>query len=135
MLNWKLKITVFILIGVEVFVMNTSYINMVVELGLIQKTSVFLVQAIFHSFIFYLVLKLFTTHKKDRLNLKRSLLFFILILFCGSFRVLISIFNLSSNETWVMYITHGYHFLRSPNVFAILIPLLIVRKRVTQGEI
>lgn len=129
-MNWAIKIGIVVLIGIEVFVMNTSYIDSMVTLGLAEKASVFLLQAAFHSIIFYLIILVFTKNKRDRLNLKRSLLFFILILVFGSFRILLSLVNLSGYETWIINVTQWYHFLRSPNVFAIIIPLLIVRKHI-----
>ncbi len=133
-MNWLVKIGIVVLIGIEVFVMNTSYIDMLLNLGLREKMGVFLAQAGFHSVIFYLILCVFTKNKRDRLNFKRSLLFFILILAFGSFRILLSILNLSIYETWVVYITRWYHFFRSPNVFAVIIPLLIVRNRIILNQ-
>ena len=135
--NWLLKIGIVVLIGVEVFVMNTSYIDTLLTLGITEKAIVFVLQAALHAFIFYLILQVFIKNKRDSLTVKLSLLFFILILVLGSFRILLSLVNLSGYETWMITITRGYHFLRSPNVFAIIIPLLIVRKRImfNQGEI
>lgn len=129
-MGYILKIGIVVLIGIEVFVMNTPYIQSVVTWGLTEKILVFFGQAVLHSGIFYLILKVFLKNKKDSLIIKLSFLFFILILSFGSFRILISMIHLSSYETWVVEITSWYHFLRSPNVFAILIPLLIVRKQV-----
>lgn len=124
-----LKIALIVLIGIEVFVMNTSYIENVIASGLEKKIIVFFTQAIFHSAILFFILKLFLKNKRDSLNFKLSLLFFVVILFFGGFRILLSLTNLSGYETWVIYITKVYHLLRSPNVFAIIIPLLIVRKQ------
>ena len=128
-MNLFLKIGLIVLIGIEVFVMNTSYIEHVIASGIQEKIFVFLTQAAFHSVILFLILKLFLKNKRDSLNFKLSLLFFVTILFFGSFRILLSLTNLSGYETWAIYITKAYHLLRSPNVFAIIIPLLIVRKQ------
>lgn len=136
-MNKGLKIALFLLIGIEVFVMNSSSIDLFIAQSLFNKITVFIIQSVFHSVLFYMVLTIFLENKRDRLNINRSLLFLFFILFLGSFRILISVFNLSNSETWIIYITQVYHFLRSPSVFAIVIPMLIVRKRIlfNQGEI
>lgn len=128
-----IKIGIIIGIGIEVFIMNSSYIDGVILLGLKEKAAVFLGQSIFHTGILYLILSVFYKNKKDSLIIKLSFLFFILLLSFGGFRILVSLINLSSDETWVIKITQLYHFLRSPNVFAIIIPLLIVRKQIVSN--
>lgn len=128
-----IKIGIVVGIGLEVFIMNSSYIDGVILLGLKEKTAVFLGQSIFHTGILYLILSVFYKNRKDSLITKLSFLFFILLLSFGGFRILVSLINLSSDETWVIKITQLYHFLRSPNVFAIIIPLLIVRKQIVSN--
>lgn len=127
------KIGIAVLIGIEVFVMNTPSIDAVILLGLKEKIAVFLGQSVYHTGIFYLVLRVFLKNTKDSLYIKLSFVFFILILSFGSLRIFVSLFNLSSDETWVIRLTQWYHFLRSPNVFAVIIPLLIVRKQVVSN--
>lgn len=128
-----IKIGIVVGIGLEVFIMNSSYIDGIILLGLKEKTAVFLGQSIFHTGILYLILSVFYKNRKDSLITKLSFLFFILLLSFGGFRILVSLINLSSDETWVIKITQLYHFLRSPNVFAIIIPLLIVRKQIVSN--
>lgn len=137
-MNNLFKILVALFIGVEIYLLNSNSILIFISKSELNKISVFCLQSGLHSFILYFIFKIFNIPKKDSLKIKLSFVFCITLMSFGGFRILINTINISNYETWVLYITTFYHFVRSPNVFAIIIPtFIVIRKQInsTPNEI
>jgi len=116
-------------IGLEVYLLNIPELDSTVSESNIFKISMYFIQSLLHGGILFFILKLFSNPKKDSLKIKLSFIFCFVLLVFGGFRILINFFQVSNYETWVASITTFYHMLRSPNVFAIIIPLFIVLRK------
>ncbi|MGB1294736.1 MAG: hypothetical protein ACPG6V_04590 [Flavobacteriales bacterium] len=116
-------------LGLEVYLLNIPELDSTLTESHIFKISMYFIQSVLHGGILFFILKFFSNPKKDSLKIKLSFIFCLVLLVLGGFRVLISFYKVSNYETWVASITTFYHMLRSPNVFAIIIPLFIVLRK------
>jgi hypothetical protein len=77
--------------------------------------------------ILLFILMTFFEKKMSKFVWTSSLLFFLLLMFFSLFRWLINHYDFYAD--WVLTVTKFYHFTRTPAVFVLFVPFLLLKKQ------